>query len=87
MLLQPRTTGTRPTGHGNETERVQVSTHTMRRSLITAAANAGADINDVAAHVGMAPGSRTIYEYWDLSDRGWDHTPAKNVLNPPKPAG
>jgi hypothetical protein len=67
-------------------QRVQVSTHTMRRSFITAAANAGADINDVALHVGITPGSRTIYGYWDLSDRGWEHTPAKDVFKPPNPA-
>lgn len=70
--------------HG-EVHRVQVSPHTMRRSLITAAAEAGKDILDVAVHVGMKPGSDTLYEYWELSARGWDHTAAGGLLEPPKP--
>lgn len=74
--------GTRETEFGGE-ERVQISTHTMRRSFITAAAEAGKDINDVALHVGMKPGSRTLYEYWELSSRGWDHNAAADILKPP----
>jgi len=58
----------------------QISTHSMRRGPITAALNKGKKIEVVARHAGFAPGSRTIYEYWEQSDRGWEDNALDGLL-------
>lgn len=71
--------GTRRTQDG-DLERVQISNHSTRRGLVTEALEAGRRIEDVAEHAGFAPGSKTIYEYWDLTSRGWEGNAAADLL-------
>lgn len=73
--------GVRINDYGEE-EAVRVSNHSVRRSTITAAAEAGKDPHDVALHVGMRPGSPTLYEYWDRP-RDWEHNAAAGLLETP----